>query len=197
MLVRMRIERSGPAPWNDSRPDKTIEIGGASYAVPRCFTVEIDDGSLDWDVRLEVSAGIRDDGGLDPHQITEVRIRRRDGGPPASAADVRKVPLGALLTKALLATVDTMRFSAIGERSAVWSAHEMPETPAPEEVARSAAGRARRNSIDPVMVRQSLELYEYAKRSKIPDPFGWVGDQLGISRSTANKYKKIAEESKP
>lgn len=191
----MRVEQvqGGGEWWQPSTmPDVLV-------SVPDRLVVTVDDGSLPWDVRLVIVG----DPSTEAHVVDEVTIRRRpgDGSPPASAAGIRHVPVGALLAEAVRRSARTWRITGENEDGTVKLTADSGTPnedglytflePSSADMRLATEGR-RRNAVDSDVCAGALELYEQAKAAGRPDPYSWVGAQLGIARSTAHKYVKQA-----
>jgi hypothetical protein len=164
-------------------------------AVPDCLIVTIDDGSLDWDVSVTIGF----DAATESHVVDAVTIRRRpgEGSPPASAAGIRHVPLGSIVADAVRASLEVWQVTGEDDdgkvsatkltphfRDGEW---EMPPRPS-AKAARRATGTRRRNAVPATTAQEALDLYNLAKREGRKNPYAWVGEQLGVARSTAHKY---------
>ena len=190
----MRIEVNSASPSSDSRHAWT-QRGGAPdqlITIPYRFTAIVDDDrDVDWDVTFIVQ-GNEESG---DHQVEEVTIRRRPGGPPASAAGVRRIPLGRYLVEALGMAMTTWIVTENAHGEPGLSSIE-PDPAKPTERQRERAARVattKRNADSYQRADEALFLYQRAKALGTPNPFQHVGDQLGVGRSMAHRYVQQAK----
>jgi hypothetical protein len=189
MSIRIEpLNVTGPSVLVDTvEPERVL-------VVPVPIVGHVDDGALPWDVTVRVGFASTDDPTLICEEIT---VRRRPGGPAASAAEIRGVPVGDLVDEMIrrAGTVMTRSVDQSG-RMTLAIASEDDYTPKDGDVFR-AKTRRRHNSPLPEKRREALRLHEYAKHSPDVDgdPLTWVAEQLGVSRSTAHNYVRKAKES--
>jgi hypothetical protein len=169
--------------------------------IPDPFTATVDDGSLPYDVDLVIVG----DTETETHQIEAVTIRRRVGGPAVTADALRRIPVGALRITAIEqaatlwvtttnddGTVTAKRLDPHYTKPTGW---KMPPAP-PRQQSNRATNGPRSNAIDPATITKAVELYEQAKQAGQRDAFAWVGEQLGVARSTAHKYVNMGRKNR-
>jgi len=162
--------------------------------VPRWIEVTVDDGSLPWDVVFDLVHDAEER----VHVVERIEIRRRDGGPPASAAGLRAVPVGALVVEAVRSMTEVLPIVGrtpegnleLGPATTGGANPSPPPTPSDVD----QVLRRRRNAVTPANRADALALYEQAKSDGVKSPLDWVGDQLGRSRSSVAAWIKQARD---
>ena len=169
--------------------------------IPARFTVETANDCpraqgdpFDWDVSIVVARN--DDDAA--HVVDEINIRRRPGGPPASAANVRNINIGSLLAEGIrYATVraDITAHNADGTFDITATARSAERLPAEIDI-RRAVNKRRANEVTEADYDEALRLYELANSEGRQGALQWVADQIGVSRSAAHIRIKRAQEMK-
>jgi len=155
-------------------------------SIPIPIIATVDDGTLAWDVVVRIGLADVDD----PTPVAdEITIRRRPGGPPAAAAALRGVPIAAIVRDAvtMAATVFVASTDAKGQTVLRVSSDSVGLRPSARKIRSTLKPQSgRRNAPDSAEDEEALRLYELAKDTRRADPYRWVGEQLGVSRSSAH-----------
>jgi hypothetical protein len=200
----MRIEPIAPgtdwwwAPGGPKEPPNVL------YGCPARLVVHVDDGALPWNVTLELVA----DDETGSMEVDRLCVERRPGGPPASAAGVRRVPVGELVTEALRSTMKRARVESTGGGRGVLVAEShrpesMPDgtrrwVPAEvtDGVIRKHLEPKRRNGVTDEMIADALAHYDRAVAAGRRDPLAYTAKMLGVSRQTATRRVKRGKDAR-
>lgn len=178
--VRVEVEATGPF--------GALEPYGPGHALWRRFTVKIDRFPV-WPI-LVLDFSVSDGRA----SIEAVRFQRREGERGLSASSIR-VPLGEVFQFAIDSAVMDVEEVSPGH-------YKISPPPQGRKGERSLAAAAiytrkqtpgARRGWSPEEAMTALTLYRQAKDEGQKDPFGWVGDQLQRSRTTAHRMVKNAE----
>jgi hypothetical protein len=198
----MRIEPTEPGTdwwWTPGGPKEPPNV---LYGCPARLVVHVDDGALPWDVTLELVA--EDETGA--MQVERLCVERRPGGPPASAAGVRRVPIGEIVTEALRVSMQRANIVTTDDGRGVLVAESHRPTVLPDGATRWVPAEVtdgvvrkhlepkRRNGVTDEMLADALAHYERAVAAGRRDALVYTAKMLGVSRPTATRWVQRAKE---
>jgi hypothetical protein len=177
------------------------------HALPHRIVATIDDGSSPWDVRVVIEG----DEATQAHIVTEVNIKMRPGGPPASAVAMKEVPVITIRNDAILDSIQVWKLDSDGKATRMhhedsgqlhdarqpYRPYRQPdEDEKKDRVSRATRNRGvRRNAVTAEMRAGALALYEQAVANPaIKNPTRYVAEQIGRSTATANGWITKARE---
>lgn len=157
---------------------------GERFELVREYEVRFSDPAIPYEIEMEVRV---EDGAPRCH---ELRVSRREGGPPITGEGLRRLPLGRILERAapLAARVRTGRKRGPVVRT-VRTHDDIRDFYAEWRLSKHRRPR----SVDDELLRRVAEVYRAAQRRGDP-PTATVAQVLHGSRSSAGRWVMLARE---